>query len=306
MSTSLYVNEGWGSGPWGLSTWGPGIPHSPPTITPIKPLPNETGVPQSLPLRISFTDESQVLFNSIRISIGGVNYFLGGVAQNGATVETEVNAGNGFDFEIRTPDKYPIGSRQEVTTYVVNFNDEISELAYYFSVGIEPRLISVSNPKPGILLTHFNEPMLHDAAFLSPGSWLVDAVTVDAFPIEITNVYANSTHAGTAVLHYTGGGGIYELTVVGATSILGGPVEKGNNTAVFELVYGEEEVPSVRLFDTIFGPVGISQRVLRRRTMDDHVSNRSIAVGMDEQFRLRLQNLDGSARQDQRPGIRRI
>lgn len=302
---SIYGNEGWGGGPWGISTWGPGIPHSPPTITPITPLPDETGVPQSLPLRISFTDESQVIFNFIRITIGGVIYFSGGVALNGANVTTEVNAGNGFDFEVRTPEKYPIRSRQEVTVYAVNFNDEISELVYYFSVGIEPKLISVSNPSPGILLAHFNEPMLHDAIFLSPSSWTAEATTSSTIEIEITNVYANPTHAGTAVLHYVGGGGIYELTVNGVSSSIGGVVEKGNNTAIFELIYGDEEIPSIRLFDTIFGPVGISQRTLNRRTMDDHVSNRSIAIGMDEQFRLRLQNLDGSARQDSRPGIRR-
>lgn len=307
MSTPPSGTEGWGTGAWGSSRWGSGItpPPTPPTITPISPLPNQTAVAQSLPVCISFSDESQIAFASIRIVLNGVVYFFSGSVQNGATAEVVTNANNGFDIELRTPNRFPIGSRQEVTVLVRDDDDEETELVYFFYVGVGARLISVSNPTPGVLLAHFNEPMLHDGAFLSPANWKVVAITPGASEVEITAVFANPTHANTAVLHHTGGGSEYELTILGAVAIDGDPVELTYNTVVFELIYGQEDAPRVRLFDTIFGPIGVSQKELRRRTMDDHVVNRSIAMGMDEQFRLRFSNLDGSAGKDGRPGIRR-
>lgn len=307
MSTPPTKLEGWGKGGWGTSRWGTGItpPPAPPRITPIAPLPDQTGVAQSLPLTVSFTDETQIAFASIRITIDGVIYFFSGSVQNGATATVDVNDGNGFIIELRTPNKYPLGSRQEVTILVRDVDDEVSEKTYFFSVGVGPRLISVTNPTPGVLLAHFNEPMLHDEAFYSVKSWQVATITPGASAIVITKVFANPTQGNTAVLHHTGGGSTYELTAVALTALSGDPVEFNRNTVLFDLVYGAEAAPSIRLFDTIYGPIGVSQRVIRRRTMDDHVVNRSIAMGMDEQFRLRFSNLDGSAGKDGRPGIRR-
>jgi hypothetical protein len=307
MSTPPSGDQGWGKGLWGTSQWGSGItlPPAPPKIIAVAPLPNETGVPQSLPLCISITDETQVAFASIRITIGGVIYFFSGSAQNDATVDVQINSNNGFDIEVRTPEKYPLGSRQEVTIYVQDNDGDVAEKNYFFSVGVGPRLISVQNPSPGVLLAHFNEPMLHDKAFLNPDNWKVTTITPGAEDVVITEAFANSTHANTAVLHHTGGGSTYELTALALTALSGDPLELAHNTALFELVFGADPPATIRLFDTIFGPIGVSQRILRRRTIDDLVVNRSIAIGMDEQFRLRMQNLDGSAGGDGRPGIRR-
>lgn len=307
MSEPPRGDRGWGRGIWGTSQWGSGItiPPAPPRIIPIAPEPDQTGVPQSRPITISFTDETQVAPSSLYIAVTGNTYVQGGVAINGATLEVEANAYNGFDVELKLPSRYPLGSRQEVVVAVQDVDGDRSDLVYYFRVGIGPRLLNVLNPMPGVLLAHFNEPMLQDEAFLTPGNWPVEGVSSDAVPLTITEVFAHANNAHTATLHYEGGGSTYELTVLNVISQDGDPLELGYNSAIFELRYGAEADPVIRLFDTIFGPVGISQREITRRTIDDHVVNRSLAIGMDQQFRLRYQSLDGTAGRDGRPGIKR-
>jgi hypothetical protein len=304
MSTPPQGNRGWGRGPYGTSKWGTGITPipSPPAIIPIAPLPNQTGVAQSSPICIRFTDNEQVSLATLKIAVGGIYYVFGGSAQNGGTIVADGNDENGFDIELKLPALMPLGSRQEVVVTVADLLGAVTEKVYFFSVGVGPRLISVSNPKPGVLAAHFNTPMKHDGAFLSPNTWKVNAVAEDAPPITITKVFVNASHASTAILHHEGGGSIYELLALGVVSQAGDPLELGQNNAIFELVFGAEADPDISLFDTIWGPLGISQRIRKRRTMDDHVVGRSIALGMNEQFRLRFQALDGTAGRDGRPG----
>lgn len=307
MSAPLPGSGGWGTGAFGTSQWGSGI--TPGTsfvrVQAISPVANQVGVAQSQPICISISSAVSIEFASIRVAVGSTIYFFSGAAQNGATVDIVANDGNGFDIELRLPTLFPLNSRQEVTVYARNSSDEDTDFVYYFSVGVAPALVSISNPSTGILLAHFNEPMKHDSSFLSNGSWKVATITTGASDVVITKVSASSSNASTAVLHHTGGGSVYELTVLALSSHAGVPLEASNSSALFEIIYGEEDAPTIKLFDTMFGPVGISQRSIRRRTMDDHTINRSIAIGMDEQFRLRFANLDGSAGSNGRPGIRR-
>lgn len=276
-----------------------------PNIVPVAPLADQVAVPQSSPISICLTDDSGIDLTSLRVTVGAEIYVLAGVEQNGATLETEINDGNGFNIEITLPAPMPRGSRQEVTVLVSDDASNETELGYFFSVGVGPRLISVVNPMPGVLVASFNEAMSLDGAFLAAPSWRVEAITPGAPPIVVTDVFADPSGPNTAVLHHTGGGSTYELMVLGLVSQAGDPVEDGQNRAIFDLVFGAEDDPTIRLFDTIFGPIGISQRPRLRRTMDDHVINRSIALGMDEQFRLRFQTLDGTSGRDGRSGTRR-
>jgi hypothetical protein len=213
------------------------------------------------------------------------------------------NAQRGYDVSLSPPSAYPLQSRQEVTIYIKDAQNESTVLVYFFNVGVGPRMIGVRNPRPNLLLVHFNVPMMLDEAFFFPKNWLLTAESEGAAPIEITEVLSTYTQPDVALVRYTGGGSEYRITAL--QSILsqeGDPLERGFNSYVFELVYGDEEEPTVRLFDSVFGPLGISQRVARRRTMDEHTADRSLALALDEQFRLRFQQLDATVGRDGKPG----
>jgi hypothetical protein len=154
------------------------------------------------------------------------------------------------------------------------------------------------------LVAYFNQPMAIDGTFLFAPNWPVEPVD-NAVPLTITSVMASSRKPDVALLRYTGGGSEYELTVLRVLSQAGDPLQPGYNSVVFEILFGEEEEPTIRLFDTVFGPIGTSQRLLQYRTMDDHVKDRSIAIGMDEQLRLRFAAMDATTVRDGLPGGRR-
>jgi hypothetical protein len=304
MSTPPSGDQGFGKATWGHSPWGSGVipPISPPVITPLDPIDNETYVSQLHPIFIRLTDNSDVDEATIKISVGPTIYVMGGVAQNGAVLFTTANTGNGVDLELRVPDPFPLGSTQEVVVFAKDDRSEQSELVYRFYVGVGLRLIQVRNPMPGILIAYFNEPLLQDERLRFPASWAVSPVSEGAKPLEITEVFTDPNHTSLVTLRYVGGGSTYSLLASGAYDAYGNPIDPRFNKAEFDLLYGDEPDPRIRLFDTIYGPVGISQRLRLRRTMDDHVVSRSISLGMDEQFRIRLENLDGSAGRDGRPG----
>lgn len=301
------MTQGWGSGEWGSSQWGLGSipPVSLPTITPLDPLENGVDVPQSKRISIRLTDNTGVVLSSLTLSVSGIIYVLGGVAQNGATFTTTANDGNGFDIELSLPDPMPLGTRQEVAVLVRDSESNEATKNYFFTVGIGPRLINVRNPQPGVLAAYFNRPMRIDSAFLFAPNWVVEAVTPGASPVAITEVMANPGKPDIAFLKYEGGGSDYRLTVLRLLSQEGDEMQLGHNSVVFELIFGAEDDPTIRLFDTIFGPIGTSQRLRQIRTLDDHVVNRSIAIGMDEQFRLRFAALDQTTVRSGVPGKRR-
>lgn len=299
--------HGFGKSRWGSLQWGNGFvpPPGSPVITPLYPVDEDSDVAQSSPIFIRLTDNINIVQSTLKISVGPTIFVLGGVAQSGAVLFVTPNGGNGYDIELRLPDRFPLGSRQEVLVYVKDTSNFASQLIYHFNVGVGLRMLRVRNPSPNILLAYFNRALRLDESLIFVPNWTVDLISVGAAPLSITEVMANANHPDMATLRYVGGGSTYKLTVNDIADHDGNIIEDGFNSALFEILFGDEPAPTVRLFDTIHGPIGISQRVRTRRTMDDHVVGRSIALGMNEQFRLRFNNLDGSAGRDGRPGKNR-
>jgi hypothetical protein len=300
------TQEGWGSGRWGSSQWGFGNeppPPIPPTITPVEPLPNQSGIPQSKPICFVLSDDLGISIGTLQVSVGGDVWVVGGVAVNGIVMTATLNDQHGYDVELVPSALYPVGSRQEVSIYIRDVQQEETSLVFFFNVGVGPRVLLVRNPRPNILLVHFNKPMLIDDKFKFIPNWRITPISEGAAPLTITEVSSTSTQPDVAHIKYTGGGSVYELTALGSIlSQEGDPLEGGFNTVVFDIIFGEEDPGTIRLFDSVFGPLGISQRVAKRRSFDEHTADRSLALALDEQFRLRFQQLDNTAGRDGKPG----
>jgi len=296
MSTPPSGTQGIGKGKWGDSQWGSGItpPPGPPVIAPLEPVDDESDVAQSTPIFIRLTDDSLVGQATLRISVGAVTYVLGGVAQNGATMFTALNDGNGIDVELRLPVQFPLGSRQEVFVYVKDDSDEASELVYHFNVGAGLRLLKVRNPQPNVLVAYFNRPLRQDGNLLFPPNWKIDLVSEGAAPLSIVEVMSNVNHPDYVTLRYVGGGSTYRLTALAAFDDDGNLVDPRYNSAEFELVFGDAPDPTIQIFDSVYGPIGIRKQKLLRRTMDGHVAIRSIALAVDEQIQLRAGSFDST------------
>ncbi len=298
--------SGWGSGKWGSSKWGwaPGeVPAGAPIIYPLDPEDEEAGVAQRAVLYIRLADDIGVGLTYLQVVVGGQIWVIGGVAVNGASFTATANAFNGYDVAITPPAAYPFGSRQEVLVTVRDSDDQTTTLVYHFMVGVGPRLVRVRNPIEGALRAYFNRPMRIDSGFLSPANWVITPVSAGAAPMTITAVVASTSQPDVAHLRYTGGGSTYRLTASNVVSLEGDELEQ--DSAEFELVFDEQESPKIRFFNSVYGPLGISQRVRTRRSIDDHVAGRSIALALDEQLRLRVQQMDGTVGRDGRPGKRR-
>jgi hypothetical protein len=302
--------SGWGKATWGSSPWGSdeALPPSPPVITPLDPVNNDAGIAQLRPLSIRLTDDTGIAPAKTMISVNGVIWVLGGSPVNGATLESAVNSGHGFDLVVTPPEPYDFGSNQQVTVSATDVDGNTTVLVYTFSVGIGLRLLAARNPFEGTLLAYFNQPMLIDDHFLSPGDWVVTPISAGATPLAIEAVMAQTGQANVANLQYTGGtdGATYLLTVSDLFSATGVGLETGFNTATFVLAFATQQDPTIHLFNSIFGPLGVSQRVITRRVLDNHVANRSLAVALNEQFRLRAQGLDGTANSSGKPGSGRL
>lgn len=300
------MSSGWGGGEWGSSPWGSGFgAEDNPVITPLAPVDGEAGVSRSAKVQIRFTDNLGITPSRTNVSVNATIWVLGGVGINGATVVTTPNSGNGFDMVITPPAPYPSSSRQEVLVTAENTSELMSSLVYFFYVGVGLRLLKAENPFDNVIVAFFNRPMRLNGQFFDPRNWIITPVSVGAKPLTIVDVNTYAGQASVARLRYEGGGSTYELSPLGVTDLNGDGLENGYDATLFEILFGDEETPTIKLFDSIFGPLGISQRLRTRRTMDDHVSNRAMALALDEQFRLRMQRLDGTAGRDGKPGTRR-
>lgn len=298
----------WGLGEWGLSAWGSGsddIVIGPPNIIPLDPVDGDIAVAQRRPLTLRITDDSQVDFDRTTVIVNGVVWIQDGVAANGSTFEFAANEGNGYDYHITPPGPYALDTAQEVLVLAADDTAQTASLAYRFRVGLGLRLLQVRNPFENTLIAYFNRPLLIDPSFLDPSHWRVTAVSEGAAELEITEVSAREGRPDVAHLRYAGGGSTYQLRVIDIHGQEGEDLEENWDRAEFEIDYGDEVAPTVRLFNSVWGPLGISQRTRRRRKLDDFVANRSLSLALDEQFQLRLQRLDGTAGRDGRPGKRR-
>lgn len=297
---------GWGSGGWGETQWGWGaesLPAGPPIIFPLDPSDEEAGVAQRAELYVRLADDVGVGLAYLQVVVNGIIWVMGGSAVGGAVLESTPNAFNGYDIVVTPPAAYALGSRQEVMITVRDVEGETTTFIYHFQVGIGARLIQVLNPFEGVLRAYFNRAMRIDDAFLSPENWTITPISAGAVPLEVVAVEATTAQPNSALLRYAGGGSTYSLSVINVASFEGDELE--DNEAEFEIVFGEEAAPQVRFFNSIFGPLGITQRLRTRRSMDDHVAGRANAFALDEQLRLRMQQLDGTAGRDGRPGKRR-
>ena len=299
------AEEGYGSGLWGTSQWGVGtIPPTPPApiIIPLDPLEEATGVAQLQPINFRLTDEVGISLATLKVSVGVDNWVIGGVPQNGVEMTAVLNDLNGYDIELKPPAPYQIGSRLAVSVFVKDVEDVGASKTYHFNVGVGVRMIQVKNSIDGLLVVHFNKAMLLNGEFFSIGNWIISPVSEGAADLSVIEIVASQSEPHVAYLRHTGGGSTYTLTAVGILGADGSPIEDGFESVEFEIDFDEEEAPSVRLFDSVFGPLGISRRSRLRRTMDEFSANRSISLALDEQFRLRFQQLDNTVGRDGKDG----
>lgn len=301
---------GWGSGPWGETPWGYGgvvVPDTPPDITPLDPLSGAANVPQQKPISVRYSDERGVVFDSITLAVGGVYYVIGGVAANGAQLSYTGSEAAGYDIVVTLPAPYPLGTTQEVFTTCMDTSGYLSTLTYYFSVGVGLRLLSVHNPKEKVLVVYFNNPLERNSDYFFTGNWRVSRLDGEEDDFRVLSVTGKPTNPQTARLIYSGGAAtMYELQVFSIIDKDGNSIERGWDTAQFDLLFDQEEEPTVRLFDSSYGPIGVSQNLRSRRTIDDHCVDRALSLGFNEQLRIRRASQDDTIGRDGRPGKNRF
>ena len=170
---------------------------------------------------------------------------------------------------------------------------------------LEPRLISATNPSDGVIVTRFNRAMLEDAALHSVESWSLASASADSLPATLTEVLLNPAYPEMALLRYTEGGGDYTLSVAGVRAFDGTPVAPAYARVPLTISRPGEVEMTVRLFDSVWGPLGIAQRASRRRTVEQLVANRALALGVNQQLAQRLSSTGTTAGRDGRPGLGR-
>jgi hypothetical protein len=299
------ADEGYGAGGWGTSEWGIGaspLLEGSPDIIPLNPLDGDTNVPQAQPVSFRLADDAGVNLATLMVNVGGSSWVIGGVAMPGIEMTSVANNVGGFDVELRSDTPHIKRSQISVSIFIKDGDELESSISYSFSVGIGLRMVGVRNPLRAHLDVLFNGPLTQDAALFSIDNWKITPVSDGALPLIISEVIASQSSPCIVRLRHTGGGSTYNLRALGIIGADGSTIEDGYSNANFDIVFEEEATPKVRLFNSVFGPLGISQRALKRRTVDEFVANRSIALALDEQFRLRFQQLDNTVGRDGRPG----
>jgi len=299
------AEQGYGAGDWGSSRWGVGVipvPTGFPNVIPISPLNGETGIGKGHRIFIRLSDNTGIAIETLIISVGPVNWVVGGVAAPGITMNAVLNDCNGYDIELENELPFETSGIIEVGVTVRDVEDQETFLPYSFSIGVGTRLLKVRNPTRGILEAIFTQPLRQDNTLFALGNWKITPVSEGAIPIVITEIIASAAYPAVVRLRHTGGGSTYTLEALGILGADGYPLEEGYSSVGFDIVFEEEETPEIRLFNSIYGPLGVSQRARKKRSVDDFVANRSIALALDEQFRLRFQQLDETAGRDGRPG----
>jgi hypothetical protein len=170
---------------------------------------------------------------------------------------------------------------------------------------ISARLISAQNPADGVIVARFNRAMLQDVALGSLQSWGCVPASDTALPIALTEVVLTAAYPEMALLRYVQGAGDYTLSVAGVVARDGVAVNPGFASVPLTVTRPGDVDPTVRLFDSVWGPLGIAQGASLRRTVDQLVANRALALGVNQQLQQRLAASGPSAGRDGRPGLGR-
>jgi hypothetical protein len=167
------------------------------------------------------------------------------------------------------------------------------------------RLASASNSFDGVIVARFNAPMRAERVLTALQSWTCVPASISALAITLTDVVLAPQYPERVLIRYTGGGFDYTLSVAGVHGASGDAIDAAFAAVPLAIVRPGDVDPSIRLFDTIWGPLGIAQRSSQRRTVDQLVANRALATAVNQQLQQRLAASDGTAGRDGRPGLGR-
>jgi hypothetical protein len=259
----------------------------PPVVTMLSPTDWSVGFPPSALLKARLTDNHQVNILSLSMQVDGVTYVEAGVAQLGAALTVVPNAENGYDVSILLPAPLPTGHHFIVVgVRDVDANQGVGQSR--FRVGVGARLVSVTNPKEGVLVASFNMPMLRDDSFYDVESWKISPVSEGARELVVLSVEADPSNPSTAILKFDGGGSSYELGVSGLVSIDGVPLDGDFSSVGFAVSKGTAMPSTVKLLDSVYGPLGVIQSELPRRTVERLVVGRATALATEKQLAIKL------------------
>lgn len=166
------------------------------------------------------------------------------------------------------------------------------------------RLIAADNPADGVIVARFNQAMAPDVALGALESWTVSASESPA-PITLADVVLAGAYPERVLLRYGEGGGDYLLSVAGVRAADGSPVDAAFSSVPLSITRPGELEMTVRLFDSVWGPLGIAQRASARRTVEQLVANRALGLGVNQQLAQRLAAAGTTAGRDGRPGMGR-
>jgi hypothetical protein len=165
------------------------------------------------------------------------------------------------------------------------------------------RLVSVKNPVAGVLVARFNQAMGLGDAETALDRWTVAPVDGGAAPLVLEALFTRPAYPEMATLAYSGGElGDYRLSVADVRAGNGRALAPDGNAVTFTLRYPDAPDSTIRLFDSVWGPVGMAQRASLRRTVDQLVANRALALGVNQQLQQRLAAAGTTAARDGRPG----
>jgi len=168
------------------------------------------------------------------------------------------------------------------------------------------RLVSVTNPLAGVLVARFNQAMNLGDGETALEHWTVAPLAPGAAPLLLKELFTSGTYLEMASFAYEGGERAdYRLAVADVYSAKRRSLETGGNAISFTLAYPDEVDLTVRLFDSVWGPVGIAQRASFRRTVDQLVAHRALALGVNQQLQQRLASAGATAGRDGRAGLGR-
>lgn len=170
---------------------------------------------------------------------------------------------------------------------------------------LEVRLISAMNPADGVIVARFNRAILQDVALASPESWSLQPDSDASLPVSLSEVVLATAYPEMALLRYDQGSGDYTLLVAGVRAPDGAAVDPAYASVPLAITHPGDIDTTVRLFDSVWGPLGIAQRASRRRTVEQLVANRALALGVNRQLAQRLSASGPTAGRDGRPGLGR-